>query len=286
MPHECRKPPGGNQGPRFRHGFGHPNDAQTQQLRKTSLSPWAHNQKGSQPHGTTSLHPLAHHHVVRRRVPELTPQAQRLYFYLWTQPNVNSGGFLDLHVTKWARALVHLAPQDVEAALDELIVRDWVMVDDDTEDLWLCRWIREDAINSPLFYKGALQAIQVVPSRTLRHAAYKEVCGLRRPRTNKQGLNEDINTAFEALREVVEREGGNPFQTLPKPFLKGGGKRQGRGTGRGTAATRRDVSAAADTRPRQAATACAVPASAGSCSRELHPVRRPFGGNQQLRHLR
>ena len=111
---------------------------------------------------------------------QLTPSAQHLYFFLWTQSSVNSGGFLDLHVTKWAKASVYLTPQDVEAALDELIASGWVMVDDETEDLWLCRWIREDAINSPLFYKGALRAIQVTPSRTLRHAAYKEVCGLPR----------------------------------------------------------------------------------------------------------
>ena len=110
---------------------------------------------------------------------QLTPLAQWLYFYLWTQPSVNSGGFLDLHVTKWTKASVHLIPQDVEVALDELLARGWVMVDDETDELWLCRWIREDAINSPLIWVGALKAIRVVSSRTLRHAAYEEVCGPR-----------------------------------------------------------------------------------------------------------
>jgi hypothetical protein len=145
---------------------------------------------------------------------QLTPQAQWLYFFLWTQPHVNSGGFLDLHVTKWARASVYQTPEAVEASLDELIARGWVMIDDDTEDLWLCRWIREDAINSPLVWIGAVNAVKNTYSRALRHTAYKEVSGLPRPDANPELLGK-MDHAFALLTEKVEREGGKPF---PNPF--------------------------------------------------------------------
>ena len=164
---------------------------------------------------------------------QLTREAQHLYFFLWTQPSVNSGGFLDLHVTKWAKASVYLTPEDVEATLDELIVRGWVMVDDATDELWLCRWIPEDAINSPLIWVGALKAIRVASSRTLRHAAYKEVCGLPRPevRPEADGLLSKMDEAFKLLADLVEREGGkpfpNPFQTLSKPKGEGAGEGEG-----------------------------------------------------------
>jgi hypothetical protein len=140
---------------------------------------------------------------------QLTPQARYLYAFLWTQPNVNSGGFLDLHVTKWAKA-TGMAVEQIERALDDQLARGWVLMDDDTEDLWLCRWIREDAINSPKIWIGALRAIQVVPSRTLRHAAYKEVCGLDRPLS--ETLQRQLDEAWRELTAVVEREGGKPFR--------------------------------------------------------------------------
>lgn len=167
---------------------------------------------------------------------QLTPLAQRLYFFLWTQPSVNSGGFLELHVTKWAKTSVHQTPEDVEAVLDELLARGWVMVDDASEDLWLCRWIREDAVNSPLIYIGALRAIRVSSSRTLRHAAYKEVCGLPRPTVTinpdkpeaAARLEARIDHEFAQLVEVVDKEGGkpfpNPFGTLSKPCVEVAGE--------------------------------------------------------------
>jgi hypothetical protein len=165
----------------------------------------------------------------------LTPLAQHLYFYLWTQSTVNSGGFLDLHVTKWAKASEYLTPEQVEASLDELLAYSFVMVDDDTEDLWLCRWIRMDVIDSPLFYKGALRAVQVTASRSLRHAAWKELCGLPRPVSKSQGINDDIDTAFEALRAVIHREGGKPFPNPSETLSKGWGEGAGEGEGEGVA---------------------------------------------------
>jgi hypothetical protein len=111
----------------------------------------------------------------------LGPHAQRLYVYLWTQSSVDNAGFIPLQVTKWARASQHLIPEDIEVALDELLALGWVMVDDDTEDLWLCRWIREDAMAVPNVYIGALRSIKGMASDTLRRAAFEEVRRIHPP---------------------------------------------------------------------------------------------------------
>lgn len=99
----------------------------------------------------------------------LTPSAQRLYILLLSQSNITNAGVLPLQVSKWAKGSVHTSVEDIEKALDELMVWRFVVVDDDTEECLVRSYMRNDGVaNHPLIFKNALRCCQQTESAALR----------------------------------------------------------------------------------------------------------------------
>lgn len=74
----------------------------------------------------------------------LTPRAQWLYFLLMTQSDISAAGVLPLTVRRWS-SLSHDADQrTVTTALTELAEHEFVVVDDDTEELLIRSFVRWD----------------------------------------------------------------------------------------------------------------------------------------------
>jgi len=143
---------------------------------------------------------------------DLTALAQWLFKLLWLHPDLDSGGFIALQVEVWARASSHLTPDEVEGALDELIARGWVSVDDDTGELWVRPFIELDTSRKPNMFVSAMRAVQTRRSRTVRHADEKAW-------KIHQNLIQQRDDAYEQLRAKMSKEPfPNHSRTFPEPF--------------------------------------------------------------------
>lgn len=102
---------------------------------------------------------------------DLTDQAKVLYASFISSPDVSPAGVLPLVERRWRRFLTGgLAA--VPAALDELVEARFVVVDDDTAELWIRAFIRvDDRLGNPKLATSVDRAIAVIHSDRLRKLA-------------------------------------------------------------------------------------------------------------------
>lgn len=133
----------------------------------------------------------------------LSSDAQRMYLVLFGQKDVNNAGLLPLMVNKWAKYCESTTIADVMAALDELQGAGFIYYDDDTEELLIRSFIRNDGVlKQPNVFKNALKCAELIESPRLRSVLARELRSLRR--------KDAEHTA--ALLDP------NPSETLPEPF--------------------------------------------------------------------
>lgn len=98
-----------------------------------------------------------------------SPEAQRVYFLLLSQPTLNHAGVIGMTMRRWARCCDKTEAGDLEGALAELEARRFVVIDDETEELLVRSFIRNDGVASqPNVLKTALKEAQAVASARLR----------------------------------------------------------------------------------------------------------------------
>jgi hypothetical protein len=109
---------------------------------------------------------------------DLAPESQALYFTLISQPNINSVGLLPMTIRRW-RALAKWIPPQFDSALDELRRKAFVVVDDETEELWIRTFIKWDGgVNHSLRLKAILKDAKAIQSLSLRHSIGIELARL------------------------------------------------------------------------------------------------------------
>lgn len=138
-----------------------------------------------------------------------SPEAQRLYMLLLSQPNVNNAGVLPLQVTKWARGCSHTSPEDVQKALDELSEHRYVMYDEDTEEALVRSYMRNDGVmRHPNLVKNALRCAEATESQELRDVLANEL-----RRTRRSDATETAN------RISPPKANPSPSESDPKPVV-------------------------------------------------------------------
>jgi hypothetical protein len=112
----------------------------------------------------------------------LSPGAQRLYFLLLSQRRLEYSGVLPLKPGLWVE---FSAPNDEDAiwsALDELIERDFIVLDERTQEVLIRSFFRRDVArvgktgkkNANLI-RAALEACNKVDSREIRRVLVREI---------------------------------------------------------------------------------------------------------------
>ncbi|MBE5453447.1 hypothetical protein E3G52_000311 [Mycobacteroides abscessus] len=110
-----------------------------------------------------------------------SPDAQRMYMLLLSQQNVNNAGILPLQIAKWAKGCVHTSVADVRSAIDELTQHLYVVYDEDTEELLVRTYIRNDGVlKHKYLFANALKCAQAVESPALRTVLASELRRTRR----------------------------------------------------------------------------------------------------------
>ena len=147
----------------------------------------------------------------------LSAQAQRLYLFLLSQPDLTYAGTIALRERKWAAAAADLTRRDVEEALAELAgdtprkgLRKglaegsgdpaanrpgFVVVDEDTEEVLVRSLMRRDGVwKQPYVLKSAHRAALLVESPTIRAALRDELA--RIPIDEASDLCKAIHAVF------------------------------------------------------------------------------------------
>lgn len=173
--------------------------------------------------------------------------AQRLYFVVLSQREVNNAGVTPLMLSKWSRAAPDTTVVDVEKALAELEEHRYFVVDRDTEELLIRSYMRHDEVmKHPYMRRSALRAVEQIESPRLRLETAVELRRIGHPEgvetasrldadasatTHRDGIPSSSSTthrdAIESGTETTHRDG-----LSDDPSTTHGGRGGGRGGGR------------------------------------------------------
>lgn len=107
------------------------------------------------------------------RVTQLPRTAQCMYLQLLTQPDVSACGVLPMRLTRWSSLSADESPSSCRASAATLENAGLVLVDDQTEEVWIRDYVRHDnGLRSPNQAKGVRAAHERVTSELI-HAAIK-----------------------------------------------------------------------------------------------------------------
>lgn len=146
--------------------------------------------------------------------------AQRLYMVLISQPNLGHAGILTIACRRWARLAPDTTEDDIRAGLAELDAADFLVVDEDTDEVLIRSFIRNDHVwKQPKVLAVAITEAAGMTSPRLRDRVARE---LRRI---------DPSELPSKTRDIVEKQLADMPDRLaeahrelpPDPPRKGGG---------------------------------------------------------------
>lgn len=111
---------------------------------------------------------------------ELSSDAQWMYMFLLSQPDLAHDGVLALRERRWSQKAANLTADDIEGRLAELEQHRYVVVDYDAEELLVRSYIRRDKVyRQPNVFHAALDHLPLVTSQRIRTALVTELRRVR-----------------------------------------------------------------------------------------------------------
>src|SRR5690349_2140958 len=105
----------------------------------------------------------------------LDEREQRLYLFLISQPNLNHAGLLDLTLRRWARKARGLTSAELEKLLQALEAARFIVMDDETEELLIRSFIRNDGVwRMPKVMGAMVSGTLEISSKRLQQALLAE----------------------------------------------------------------------------------------------------------------
>lgn len=148
--------------------------------------------------------------------------AQRVYWLLFTQPDITAAGTLALTLRRWASLAPDTTEADVKAALLELSEHRFIVVDGDTEELLVRSFVKWDGgAGNPKRRPSILNAAHAVASERLRAALAVEFERLGLP---TEGLSECLSDGHSegysgGAQEALSAGGESPKADLEPETL-------------------------------------------------------------------
>lgn len=150
----------------------------------------------------------------------LSSEAQWMYFFLLSQPDLAHDGVIALRERRWSQKASRLKVDQIESRIAELEDARYVVVDRDAEELLVRSFIRRDKVfRQPNVLRAALDHLPLVSSPVLRHALLRE---LRRIQEMEMpdGSVPIVEEMIEALSAAAEIPSGDPTDN-PSPEPSG-----------------------------------------------------------------
>lgn len=136
-----------------------------------------------------------------------TPGAQRLYFLVLSQRELNNAGVIPLMTSKWARCSAATTVDDIEKDLQELEQHRYLVVDRDTDEVLVRTFVRNDGIaKQPNMLKSALRSARQIESAAIRAVLALELL--------KLGHRDASATAYEIAPGSLP---GTPNEGIAEP---------------------------------------------------------------------
>ncbi|CAL9646982.1 hypothetical protein [Streptomyces sp. enrichment culture] len=175
----------------------------------------------------------------------LDPHQQRLYLFLISQPNLNHAGLLDLTLRRWSRKARGLTSAELEKLLQSLEDARFIVMDEDTEELLIRSFVRNDGVwKQPKVMGAMVSGALEISSRRLRYALLAEMDRIpldelsdepgARGVSIRQQVAEHIATLRKAFGDPppdpngrgsvtpFKPPSGTPSDTPPQPPAEGG----------------------------------------------------------------
>lgn len=153
----------------------------------------------------------------------LTAGGQRLYMFLLSQNDLQHCGVIPLRERRWSKKAKNLTVGDIERDLKELASaspRPFVLIDEDTEELFVRSLMRRDKVYAqPNVFKAAADQIRAVSSRMLKAAILEEL-----RRLPLEEMRKDVRQVLAELIADLERQVVPPSPTpsvTPSPTPSG-----------------------------------------------------------------
>lgn len=155
----------------------------------------------------------------------LSPLARYLYLTLLTSPTLNHCGVADWRPARIA-ALNGMSPEDVEAAGSELVAALYLVIDDESEEVLIRSFVRNDGLmKQPKMAVAMASAHAATASQTIRGVIVHELQRLREDYPDLSGWGSERASELLGLRSV------DPSQY---PLGKGIGTPIGKGSTKGS----------------------------------------------------
>ncbi|MFB6805417.1 hypothetical protein [Streptomyces sp. NPDC056387] len=136
---------------------------------------------------------------------DLEPVEQRLYLFLISQPNLNHAGLLDLTLRRWARKARGLTSADLEKLLQTLDARRFVVMDEDTEELLIRSFIRNDGVwRMPKVMGAAVSGALEISSKRLQQALLAEMSRIPLDELNDEPAKLRNGSQGPSIRRQIE----------------------------------------------------------------------------------
>lgn len=151
----------------------------------------------------------------------LDVEAQRLYMFLVSQPNIRYTGLLPIALRKWAATAQGLTVADLERTLTVLDQARYVVVDWDTEELLVRTLVRNDDIwKMPYVMRSMVASAEEIESPRLRRALLAEVDRIPLDELSDEpspkggpSVRHQVAVCISNLRKAFDNPDGDPFPT-------------------------------------------------------------------------
>lgn len=144
------------------------------------------------------------------------PDAMLLYAFLLSQSDLNYAGVLHLRPRQWARKLPTLGEDRIRSAVKELAGNRFVLVDEDTEELLIRTFVRNDDLwKMPRMLELAVKQARAIESKALREAFGSELLRIA-PNLKRDSEKQRQHVAI-VLEAAGEFTGGVASSLLATP---------------------------------------------------------------------
>ncbi|QZN86919.1 hypothetical protein [Cellulomonas sp. C5510] len=133
--------------------------------------------------------------------------AQRMYLFLLSQPDLSHAGLLPMRTRRWAKKVAGETVGTIESALTALEAARFVVVDEDTEEVLLRTFVRNDGVwKQPKVMMRMREDAAQIESPRLREAFAVELARLPLDDLSKApgGRGGDLPSPFEQVAAVVD----------------------------------------------------------------------------------
>lgn len=140
---------------------------------------------------------------------------QRFYLFLISQPNLNHAGLLDLTLRRWSRKARGLTVAELEKRIGALEETRFVVVDDDTEELLIRSFVRNDGVwRMPKVMGAMVSGALEISSKRLQRALLAEMDRVPLDELNDQPAKLRNGTEGPSIRQQVS----DHIETLRRAF--------------------------------------------------------------------